>query len=196
MASSARKPPEPFGGDEFEVLLYEFKDGLNAYLGATDPSLPARSLEALIRFNREHADREMPWFGQEIFEQAEERGPLTDERYRTALERARRLAGEQGIDAALRGHRLDALVAPTGGPAWPIDLVNGDHFGGGRSSAAAVAGVPNVTVPAGTVYGLPVGISFIGPAWSEPALLRIAYAYEQASRRRAVPRFLPRLAIS
>ncbi len=184
-------PSAPFGEDEFEVLLYEFKHGINAYLAATDASLPARSLDGLIRFNEEQADREMPWFRQELFEQAQERGPLTEERYVAARERAVRLAGEEGIDAPLRAHRLDALIAPTGGPAWPIDLINGDHFGGGSSSAAAVAGYPNVSVPAGVVHGLPVGISFIGTAWSEPTLLRLAYAYEQATRLRRPPAFLP-----
>lgn len=181
--------PESFGEDEFEVLLYEFKHDLNVYLAGTDPALPARTLEALIRFNQENAEREMPWFGQELFEQAQEKGPLTEERYLQARERARRLAGVEGIDAVLRAHRLDALVAPTGGPAWSIDLVNGDHFGGGSSSAAAVAGYPNLTVPAGHLHGLPVGISFMGTAWSEPTLLRLAYAFEQATALRRPPTF-------
>lgn len=182
-------PPESFGDDEFEMLLYEFKHDLNGYLAGTDPSLPARTLEGLIRFNLDNAESEMPWFGQELFEQAQERGPLTEDRYVQALERGPRLARAEGIDAIMRAHRLDALVAPTGGPAWPIDLVNGDHFGGGSSSAAAVAGYPNVTVPAGVVHGLPVGISFIGAAWSEPTLLRLAYAFEQATKLRRRPTF-------
>ncbi|RMH14808.1 MAG: amidase, partial [Gemmatimonadetes bacterium] len=175
------------GGPSYQVLLYEFKADMAAYLAQLGPDAPARTLADLIAFNEAHAEVEMPFFGQEIFEQAEAMGPLTDPEYREALATARRLAREEGIDAVMDEHRLDALVAPTGGPAWTTDLVNGDHFSGGSSSPAAIAGYPNVTVPAGTVFGLPVGISFFGRAWSEPTLLRLAYAFEQATRHRTEP---------
>ena len=133
----------------------------------------------------------MPYFGQELFLRAEEKGPLTTPAYREALAKNQRLSRAEGIDAVMDQHRLDALVAPTGGPAWTTDLVNGDHFSGGSSTAAAVAGYPNINVPAGEVYGLPVGISFFGRAWSEPTLLKLAFAFEQATRFRRAPRFLP-----
>jgi amidase len=133
----------------------------------------------------------MPYFGQELFLRAEEKGPLTTPAYREALEKNQRLSRTEGIDAVMDQHRLDALVAPTGGPAWTTDLVNGDHFSGGSSTAAAVAGYPNINVPAGEVYGLPVGISFFGRAWSEPTLLKLAFAFEQATKFRRPPRFLP-----
>jgi amidase len=144
-----------------------------------------------VRFNDENREREMPYFGQERFLASVAKGPLTDPVYVTALETSRRLARGEGIDAALERDRLDAIVAPTGGPAWTIDLVNGDHFMGGSSSYAAVAGYPNVTVPAGMVLGLPVGISFFGAAWSEAKLIGIAYAFEQATRLRRPPEFRP-----
>jgi amidase len=187
-------PPRSFGGDEMRVLLYEFKHGLNLYLAGTAPGLPARTLESVIRFNEEHAEKEMPYFGQDRLEQAQQMGPLTEEPYLRALERGRRLAGAEGIDAVLKEHSLDALIAPTAGPPWPTDLVNGDHFIGGSSSAAAVAGYPTITVPAGFVHGLPVGISFIGTAWSEPSLLRFAHAFELATRLRVSPAFRPTVA--
>jgi amidase len=133
----------------------------------------------------------MPYFGQELFLRAQEKGPLTTPAYREALEKNRRLSRAEGIDAVMDQHKLDALVAPTGGPAWTTDLVNGDHFTGGSSTPAAVAGYPNVNVPAGEVFGLPVGISFMGRAWSEATLLRLAYAFEQATHHRRAPRFLP-----
>lgn len=179
------------GKHEYQVLLYEFKADLNGYLAALGGTLEARTLEQLIAYNEANRDREMPWFGQEEFEAAQEKGPLTEPEYLEALATSRRLARTEGIDATMDRHRLDAIVAPTGGPAWTIDLVNGDHFGGGSSSAAAVAGYPNVTVPAGFVHGLPVGISFFGRAWSEPVLLRVAYAFEQATRHRRAPGFEP-----
>ncbi|MDX1420686.1 MAG: amidase, partial [Rubricoccaceae bacterium] len=183
--------PGGYGGDEYTVLLYDFKHDLDAYLAA-HPTAPVRSLADVIAFNRANAEASMPWFGQEILEMAQAKGPLSDAAYRAALERSRRLARTQ-IDSLMDAHDLDALVAPTGSPAWPIDLVNGDHFVTGSSQAAAVSGYPNVTVPAGLAHGLPVGISFIGRRWSEPVLLRLAYAFEQATRRRAPPRYLPTL---
>jgi amidase len=175
----------------FQVLLYEFKADLDAYLAALGPGAPVRSLADVIAFNEANRDREMPFFGQELFEQAQEKGPLTEPAYLEAVAAAHRLAREQGIDATMDEHRLDAIVAPTGGPAWLIDLVNGDSFGGGSSSPAAIAGYPNVTLPMGFVRGLPVGISFFGRAWSEPVLLRIAYAFEQATRHRRPPGLAP-----
>jgi amidase len=175
---------------EFEVLLYEFKADLNAYLGSLGPSAPAKSLKELIDFNEKHSDREMPYFGQDIFLSAEQKGPLTTPAYRRALATCRRLARARGIDATLAEHRLDAIVAPTGSPAWVTDLLNGDRPVGGSSAPAAVAGYPSVTVPAGFVYGLPVGISFFGAAYSEPVLLRLAYAFEHVMQARKPPRFL------
>ncbi|MDT8435762.1 MAG: amidase [Gemmatimonadota bacterium] len=179
------------GEPEWEVLLYEFKADLNAYLAQLGPEAPVRTLAEVIEFNERNAEREMPWFQQEIFLLAEAKGSLSDPAYRDALAEARRLSRDEGIDAVMDRHRLDALLAPTGGPAWTTDLVNGDHFLGSSSEPAAIAGYPNVTVPAGFVHGLPVGVSFFGRAWSEPLLLRIAYGFEQATRHRRPPRFLP-----
>lgn len=176
---------------EFEILLYEFKAGLNAYLGGLGPQVRVRSLTDLIAFNEREKEREMPFFGQEILIMADKKGPLTTPAYRTALATCRTRSRAQGIDAAMTTHKLDALVAPTGSPAWPTDLVNGDHFLGASSTPAAVSGYPNITVPAGFVHGLPVGVSFIGRAWSEPRLIELAYAYEQATRHRKPPAFIP-----
>ena len=176
---------------EVEVLLYEFKADLNAYLAALGPDAPVRSLAELIAFNRRHAREEMPYFQQERLEAAEARGPLSEPAYLDARRAARALSRDAGIDRVMETHRLDAIVAPTGGPAWVTDLVNGDHFGGSSSAYAAAAGYPNITVPAGEVFGLPVGVSFFGRAWSEPTLIRIAYAFEQATRHRRPPRYLP-----
>jgi amidase len=173
----------------FDVMLYEFKADLNAYLAALGPTAPIKTLEDAIRFNEEHRDREMRYFGQEIFELAQEKGPLTEQAYIDAVDAAQRFSGPEGIDAAMDQHAVDALVAPTGGPAWTTDLVNGDHYGGGSSSPAARSGYPNITVPAGYVMGLPVGMSFFGRRWSEPVLLRLTYAFEQATHHRTTPEF-------
>ncbi len=177
---------------ELEVLLFEFKADLDAYLRELGGQAP-RSLAELIAFNRAHADVELAVFGQELFERAVEKGPLTEPAYLEALAACRRLSREEGLDAVLAEHRLDALVAPTGAPAWLTDHLNGDHYIGGNSTPAAVAGYPTVTVPMGSVSELPVGISFIGPAWSEAALIGFAFDFEGATRHRAPPRFLPSL---
>lgn len=179
------------GDAEFEVLLYEFKAGINAYLATLGPAAPVRTLEAVIAFNDRERDRVMPYFGQETLIKAQGYGPLTSPAYRKALATCRRLWRREGIDELMTLHRLDALVAPTGNPAWPIDLINGDHFTGSVTTPAAVAGYPHVTVPAGFTFGLPVGLSFFGRAWSEPALIGMAYAYEQATRHRRPPAYLP-----
>jgi amidase len=179
-----------YDDSEGVVLRYEFKADLAAYLATRTGSDVPRSLAALIAYNAQHAAAEMPWFGQELFEQSEAKGPLTDKAYLNALSRNHRLSRGEGIDAALRAHRLDALLAPTGGPAWMTDLVVGDHFTGGYSTASAVAGYPHITVPAGLVHGLPVGMSFFAGAWAEPTLLAIAYAFEQSTTARRPPRYL------
>ncbi len=184
-----------FDDSELEVLLYEFKADLNAYLASLGSRAPVKSLQEIIEFNEQYRDREMPYFGQDLFIKAQAKGPLTDKAYRAALAKNHRLSRKEGIDAVMDKYRLDALVAPTGGPAWPTDWINGDHFTGGYSTASAVAGYPHITVPAGYVFGLPVGISFFGRAWSEPNLLKFAYAFEQATRARRAPQFLPTVKI-
>jgi amidase len=176
---------------EYEVLLYEFKAGLASYFAWLGPAAPVRTIEDVIAFNERNRDRELPHFGQEIMVMSAAKGPLTDPKYRQALATCRRLSRVEGIDALMQRHRLDALFAPTGSPAWVTDLVNGDHFGGGSSTMASVAGYPHVTVPAGTAHGLPVGVSFFGRAWSEGKLLHIAYNFEQATRARRAPGFKP-----
>lgn len=186
------KHPGKWDEPSYEVLLYEFKSDLNKYLEEHE-NTPVKSLAEIIEFNNTYAGREMPWFGQEIFEQAEAKGDLTSEPYRKALEEAKKHSGKEGIDAVMDVNNLDALIAITNGPAWTIDWVNGDHFGGGSSSPAAISGYPNITVPMGDVKGLPVGISFFGRAWSEPVLLKIAYAFEQATKHRKSPGFLSSL---
>jgi amidase len=179
-----------FDDAEFEVLLYEFKADLNAYLAEWAPGAPVRTLADIIAFNEQHRDREMPYFGQDTMEKAEKKGPLTEKAYLKALKTCRALSRAKGLDAVMTTHRLDAIVAPTGGPPWTIDLVNGDHFLGASSTPAAVSGYPSVTVPAGYVFGLPVGMSFIGRAWSEGTLIRLAYAFEQGTKLRRPPRLL------
>jgi amidase len=179
-----------FDDTEFEVLLYEFKADLNKYLTWLGAASPVHSLKDVIAFNDAHAAEELRYFGQEIMTMAEKKGPLTDAKYRAALAKNHRLSRTLGIDAVMTRLKLDALVAPTGGPAWLIDLVNGD--GGtaaapGPSTVTSVAGYPHVTVPAGFFRGLPVGISFFGRAWSEPTLIKLAYAYEQATKHRKPP---------
>jgi amidase len=181
-----------WGDPSYQVLLYEFKADLNKYL-QEHPGAPVKSMEEIIEFNKNNADREMPWFDQEIFEMAQSKGDLTTEEYLTALKDSKKYAGKEGIDAVMEEHKLDAIIAQTNGPAWTIDWVNGDHFSGGSSSPAAISGYPNITVPMGFVHGLPVGISFFGKAWSEPTLLKIAYAYEQATKHRKSPGFLETL---
>ena len=182
---------EQIGDSEFQVLLYELKADLNSYLAALGPGAPVHTLEEIIEFNEQHREKEMPYFGQDTFIKAQAKGPLTDKAYLDALEKDHRLARKEGIDAVMEKFQLDALVAPTGGPAWLTDLVDGDHDTGGSSTPAAVAGYPNITVPAGFIFGLPVGISFFGRAFSEPTLLKLAYSFEQATRHRRAPRFLP-----
>jgi amidase len=172
------------GDAEYEVLLYEFKADLNRYLVSSNAPLP--SLEAIIEFNREHAETVMPFFGQEIMELAQGKGPLTEREYMEALEKSRRLARD-GIDNSVETHDLDALIAPSNGPAWMTDHVNSDHFSVSSSSLAAVSGYASITVPAGFVFGLPIGVSFIGAAYSERQLIEIAYAFEQASKVRTAP---------
>jgi amidase len=182
-----------FDDSEFEVLLYEFKADLNAYLAGLGPSAPVRTLKDIIDYNEAHKDREMPFFGQDIMIKAQAKGPLTEKAYLDALANDQKLSREQGIDAAMIKDKLDALITPTGGPAWLTDLITGDHFGGGYSTASAVAGYPHITVPAGFSHNLPVGISFFGRAYSEPTLIKLAYAYEQATKHRRAPEFIPTL---
>ena len=176
---------------ELTVLLYEFKADLNRFLGEFAPGAPVKTLRDIIDFNERYKDQEMPYFGQDLMLKADEKGPLTDQPYVEALAKCGKLARDEGLKVILEDQRLDAVVAPTGNPPWPIDLVNGDHFLGGSSTPAAVAGYPHVTVPAGYVFGLPVGLSFIGAMFSETTLVRLAFAYEQATRLRRPPHFLP-----
>ncbi len=179
-----------FDESELTVFMYELKADLNAYLARLGPSAPVKSLKEIIDFNERNHAKEMPYFGQDLFVKAEAKGPLSEKEYVDALAKNHQLARTEGIDALMDQHQLDAIVAPTGGPAWLTDLLNGDHSAGGSSNAAAVAGYPNVNVTAGYLSGLPVGISFFGRAWSEPTLIRLAYAFEQATKARKAPRFL------
>jgi amidase len=183
-----------FDDTEFEVLLYEFKADLRQYLTALGPASPVHSLADVIAFNEAHAAEELPYFGQELMTMAEQKGPLTEAKYVAALAKNHRLSRAMGIDAVMTAHALDALVAPTGGPAWLSDLVNGDSGTAaipGPSTVTSVAGYPHITVPAGFFRGLPVGISFFGRAWSEATLIKLAYAYEQATKHRRPPTFAP-----
>ena len=180
-----------FDDTETLVLQYELKADMEKYLARLGPESPMKNLHDLIEFNNRNAGKEMPYFGQDMFYKSQEKGPLTTREYIDALEKNHRLARIEGIDAVMDKNHLDAMIAPTGGPAWVTDLVTGDHFGGGSSNAAAVAGYPNVNVTTGWMFGLPVGISFFGRAWSEPTLLKIAYAFEQATQVRKTPTFLP-----
>ncbi len=173
-----------------EVMYYEYKNDLNAYLEWLGKNTKVHSMADVIEFNKQHADVEMKFFGQEDMEKAQQRGPLTDEKYQNALKELKRLARDEGLHKVMDDNELDAIVAPTSGLAWVIDPINGDHFTGGSSSPAAIAGCPDVSVPMGHVFGLPAGLSFFGRAWSEPTLIRLAYAYEQASKMRRPPQFL------
>jgi amidase len=179
-----------FDNDEMTVLLYELKSDLNAYFARLGSGAPIHSLKELIAYNEKNASSEMPYFGQENFVKAEAKGPLTSKEYRDALNTCRRMSRKDGIDAVMKKHNLDALVAPTDSPAWLTDLIDSDHFIGGSSTLAAVAGYPSITVPAGFVFGLPVGMSFFGRVWSEAQLLKYAYAFEQATHVRRPPKFL------
>ena len=185
-----------FDESELLVFMYELKADLNAYLAALGPHAPVRTLKEIIDFNDRNRQKEMPYFGQDLFLKAEAKGPLTEKAYLDALEKNRQLARTEGIDATMDKHHLDAIVAPTGGPAWITDLVNGDHVAGGSSNAAAVAGYPNINVTAGFISALPVGISFFGRAWSEPTLIRLAFAFEQTVKARHSPRFLSTVALA
>ena len=175
---------------EFLGFMYELKADLNAYLAWLGPNTPVKTLKEIIEFNEKNAAKEMPYFGQENFLKAEEKGPLTTPEYIEAIRKNHELTGKEGIDATMDKNKLDAIVAPTGGPAWLTDIVNGDAFSGGSSEYPAVSGYPNINVVAGFDFGLPVGISFFGRAWSEPVLIKLAYAYEQATKWRKAPRFL------
>lgn len=171
--------------EEFEVLLYDFKEDLNRYLSTAGGRV--KSLSELIEFNKSEAGRIMPWFGQDILEKAQKKGSSLEEKYISSLKKCRELSREKGLDLTLEKHKLNAVIAPTGGPAWKIDLINGDHYGGGSSQSAAVSGYPGITVPAGFLWGLPVGISFLGGNYSEPELIGYAYAFEQISKARKEP---------
>ena len=184
---------DKFSNSEIEVLLYEFKADLDAYLAGVEPQVRVHSIKEVVQFNADNHERVMPYFGQERMEAASKKGPLTQKKYQNALSRNLRLTRQEGLDATLQMHNLDAIVVPSGGPAWTIDLVNGDALNWDMESTSppAVAGYPHITVPAGSIFGLPVGLSFIGGAWQEPKLLRLAYAYEQATHYRKSPEFLP-----
>jgi amidase len=184
-----------FDDTELVVFMYELKADLNAYLARLSPGAPVRTLKDIIDFNERNRAKEMPYFGQDLFLKAEAKGPLTEKEYLDALAKNLQLARTEGIDALMDKHHLDAIVAPTGGPAWLTDLINGDHSAGGSSGAAAVAGYPNINVTAGSISGLPAGISFFGRAWSEPTMIKLAYSFEQATRARQAPKFMASIAV-
>ena len=182
-----------FDDSEFDVLLYEFKADLNNYLASLGPKAPVKSLQDIIDYNNRHTAQEMPFFGQEIMIQAQAKGPLTEKKYLDELASNLKMSRADGIDATMDKYKLDAIIAPTGGPAWTTDLINGDHFSGASSTPAAVAGYPNINVPAGFSHGLPVGLSFFGRAYSEPTLIKLAYSCEQSTKHRRAPQFIPTL---
>lgn len=176
-----------FDDSDLEVMLYEFKDGINKYLSRCSVASGVTCLADLISYNKSNKETIMPWFGQEIFEMAQNKGSLDERKYRLALKKSKKLSGKKGIDSLINKNHLDALTAPSGGPAWKTDWINGDHFTIGSSGPAAVSGYPNITVPAGFIHGLPVGISFFGKAYSENDLIKIATAFEKLSRFRRAP---------
>jgi amidase len=179
---------ESLGSAPFDLMLYEFKDGLNKYFSSLGENAPIKNIEELIAFN-EADSIELRYYDQELILLSAKKGSLEDEEYLKAVELVRKSYQEGGIDRIMDMHKLDAIIAPTGSPAWKTDLVNGDHFQLGSSSPAARAGYPNITVPMGEVDGLPVGVSFFGKAWSEPVLIGIAYSFEQGTQKRIVPQF-------
>jgi amidase len=178
---------------ELEVLLYEFKADLNKYLASLGPKAPVKTMADIIAFNEKNKDREMPYFAQELMVRSQAKGPLTEKKYLDALAKNHRMSRTEGIDAVMIKHKLDAIITVTGGPAWVTDVINGDHYTGGYSTASAVAGYPHITVPVGFAFGLPCGMSILGRAWSEPKLISIADAFEEASKHRRAPKFIPTL---
>jgi amidase len=181
--------PGRAGGLSFEIMLFEYKDGLNNYFASLGPDAPIKTVEDLIAFNKQD-DIELEYYNQQYLEMAQEKEALTSTAYQEALAEMLRLSQEEGLDKVMEENKLDAIIAPTGSPAWTTDWVNGDHFQLGSSSPAARAGYPNITVPMGFVGELPVGMSIFGQAWTEPLLLEIAYAYEQGTKHRRAPKFL------